>query len=151
MTKVIKKSKLSKVIAIILMMAISISCFCVTASAEAFYQHIVADDFISSPGASFSSGSNNRLTVSASVLNYGAGNATDARISLERYNGVAWVYVTHADLKVVANTNNPDLLWRDYVISPNTSYRLRLICTAGTGSGNLVEAHIGIGMWQKLS
>lgn len=63
MTNVIKKSKLSKVIAIILMIAISLSCFGVNVCAESFYQgeEIISDGILSEN--TFSIDGNNNFNV----------------------------------------------------------------------------------------
>lgn len=144
MTKTKKHTKLAKMLAVFLIMAVSITCLSITAFAEAFYRG--GDVWAGSYNAfetSFSTNSNNRFTLSArAVTKYGT--PTQMHLSVQVYGSYGWTEILNDDIGIDLDTQT---ICQDVVIPSNTS--MRIVCTVSGGTGICVATvHMGIGMWQ---
>ena len=127
------------------MMAVTISCFCVTASAESFYQ---GGDVITGgtfAGDTFSMGNNNRLTVAARAVTK-AGTPTGVTVYVQKYGTYGWS--TIASDTIAMDTSEGTHICIDADVDRNTS--CRIVCIVNGSGANVATVHLGIGMWEKL-
>lgn len=146
MTTTLKKTRFSKLLAMFLIMAISITCFSCISFAESFYQGGDVITGATFTGDTFSTGNNNRLTISARA-DTKAGSPTGVYVEVQKLGILGWTkltsYIVPMDRESTVN------VCRDLVVPKNTS--IRVLCSVQGSGANIATIHMGIGTWEAVS
>lgn len=143
MKTLLKGSITKKLIAVILVMALSMA-FCSLANAySTFYREgeiIPHGDTIIT---SFNSGSDKKITLSATAYSgeTGSGSYSKVLFKLEKYNNDAWSNVNSV-LVEYSKMGDTKAVWDTYPISQNTEYRIK----AQIYDGNAITGKVGMGI-----
>lgn len=127
MTKRLGRKSIFKGLTMLLILVISVTCLSITTFAESFYQGgdvIIGATF---SGDVFSTGNNNRLTISARA-DTKAGTPTGVYVVVQKYGFFGWTTITSATVPM----DDPKTInvCRDLVVPTNTS--IRILCTKNT-------------------
>ncbi len=143
MKALLKGSIATKLIVVILVMALSMA-FCISASAySTFYREGEIIPHGDTVITSFNSGSDNKITMSATAYSgeIGSGSYSQVLFTLEKYNNGAWSNVNRVLVKY-PHMGDTKAVWDTYPISQNTEYRIK----AQIYDGNAITGKVGMGI-----
>ncbi len=146
MTKRLGRKSIFKGLTMLLILVISVTCLSITTFAESFYQGGDVITGATFSGDVFSTGNNNRLTISARA-DTKAGTPTGVYVVVQKYGFFGWTTITSATVPM----DDPKTInvCRDLVVPTNTS--IRILCTVNGSGANVATIHMGVGTWQAVS